>query len=136
MTIDLGAINYLAVIVSVVAMQIIGTIWYMPFLFGKAWMAAAGVTTEQMRGNRVGYLIAILGSLIASWVIAILAGATGASGFADGLALGLLAGIGFVFTAFAVNYVFESKPLKLLLINAGYPVIGLAVAGVIIAIWD
>lgn len=134
MTIDLGAVNYVAVIVSVVVMQIIGTLWYMPFLFGKPWMAATGVTTEQMRAAKTGYLVAILGSLIAVWVLAILAGATGATGLADGLTLGLLVSIGFVFTSFAVNYVFESKSLKLLLINAGYPVVGLAVAGAIIGI--
>jgi len=134
MTIDLGAINYPAVIVSVIVMQIIGTLWYMPFVFGKARMAATGVAAEKIRGGLVGYQGTILASLIAACVIAILANATGAKGFADGLMLGLLVGIGLVFTAFAGNYVSESKSLKLLLINAGYPVTGLAVTGVIIGV--
>ena len=139
MTIDLSQLNYIAIIVSVVAGQVIGAAWYSPLLFGKTWMTEVGMTAEQVssRGSRAraGYMVAILGSLIAAWVMAMLVQLTGAADAVDGIVLGLMIGVGFVATAVGVNYMFESKSMKLLIINAGYPVLSLLVMAVILTLW-
>ena len=48
MTFDvLGDLNWLAVLVAALAYFAIGALWYAPPLFGKAWMAAGGMTTRK-----------------------------------------------------------------------------------------
>jgi hypothetical protein len=41
---DFGSINWLAVIASVIASIIIGSIWYHPSVFYKPWLATLGKT--------------------------------------------------------------------------------------------
>ena len=68
--------------------------------------------------------------------LAILVQASGANGLPEGLLLGLIVGIGFVATTQAAQYSFEGRPLKLYLINTGYPALMLAIAGGILGLWQ
>ena len=68
--------------------------------------------------------------------LAMIVQATGANSLTEGLLLGLIAGIGFVATAQAAHYSFEGRPLKLYLINTGYPVVMLAIIGSILGVWQ
>lgn len=135
---DLGAVNYLAVIVGVVINMALGALWYSPVLWAKPWMAANKVTEEQIRarGSAVpGYGVSIVASFIIAWALAVLVAATGADSPLDGVALGLLAGLGLIMTSAAANYTFESRPLKLYLINAGYSLVGFPIVGIVLASW-
>ena len=42
--------NFLAVFVAAFVPMIVGFIWYNPKVFGNAWMKAAGMTEEKMKG--------------------------------------------------------------------------------------
>ena len=139
MDLDLGSINYLAVVVAIVINMAAGAAWYSPLLFAKPWMAANGLTEESIReaGSATrGYVVAVIASIVIAFAIALFAQASGADTPVEGLILGLAAGLGFVATTFAANYIFESKPLKLYLINAGYPVVSLALIGLLIGAWQ
>lgn len=63
-----------------------------------------------------------------AWLLSRLGASTWRSGAATGagVALGLVGGM------LALNYAFESRPIALWAINAGYALVGLVVAGVII----
>lgn len=131
--------NLLAILACGVASLIIGFIWYGP-LFGKAWSGYTGWTAEKAKaipGSRMAatYGLAFLGAIISAVALSILCQAMALSGAVNGLALGLLAGIGFAAMAFATTFLFEHRPLKLWLIVSGYQVVYLAAAGIIIAVW-
>lgn len=49
MTLDLGGLNWLAVIVSAVVYFVIGAAWFTPAVFGKPWMAAIGFDESRPR---------------------------------------------------------------------------------------
>ncbi len=83
-----------------------------------------------------GYVVSIVASIVIALALAIIVLAAKADTVVDGLVLGLLAGLGFVATAMAANYVFEARPLKLYLINGGYPVIMAAVLGALFGSWQ
>ena len=68
-------------------------------------------------------------------VLALLAQGLGADGAGEGLGLGLLAAIGFIFTSNAINYAFEGRSLKVFLINGGYPLVSYSVIGILLATW-
>ena len=139
MDLNIGSINYLAVVVAIVINMAAGAVWYSPLLFAKPWMAANGLTEESIReaGSATrGYVVAVIASIVIAFAIALFAQASGADTPVEGLILGLAAGLGFVATTFAANYIFESRPLKLYLINAGYPVVSLALIGLLIGAWQ
>ena len=138
MSIELGDINYLAVVVGVLVSMAGGALWYSPLLFANVWMELNGFTKEQLQEAGQawqGYVVSIVGSIISVLVLALLIDLTGADDLGEGLIIGLFAGVAFVATSMAANYMFESRPLKLYIINAGYPVLILAINGVILALW-
>lgn len=98
---------------------ILGGIWYSPALFGKTWAGACGLTEEQIANANVKamILIALPLSLIAALVFA---GFLGNAALGLSVAAGFAAGLFWVATSFGINYVFEQKSLKLLLVNGGY----------------
>ncbi len=140
MTIDFGGTNYLAVVAAVVINMAAGALWYSPVLWAKPWTAATGITDEYVRAHKNetyrGYAISIVASIVIALVLSVLVQATGADTIGEGVLLGLTAGVGFVLTTHAANYAFESRPLKLYLINAGYPVVSFALMGALLGAWQ
>lgn len=139
MELDLADINYLAVIAAIAVNMIVGAVWYSPLLFARPWMAANGFTEEQIKAQGSatrGYVVSVIASVVIAFAIALFAQAAGADAAIDGLLLGLSAGVGFVATTSAANYIFESRPLKLYLINAGYPVVSFTLIGLLVGAWQ
>lgn len=130
-------INFLAVAIAAVAYMILGALWYSPVLFGKAWLAGIGRTKEQATQDfsPVNYLWAFISAFLASYGMARLMLWTGRSSVSEGITIGLVVGLCFVFASFWVNDSFEKRPFPLTLINVLYHLSGLILAGVIIALW-
>lgn len=133
---NLMATNWLAVLCAAAAYWIIGAIWYMA-LFGKMWAAAieqhgvkieSGGVAAKMIGN-------FLCNLIAAAIMARLIGRTGITELSYGLKLGAGVGLGFSATALTIQYLWESKPFKVWLIDASHHVVGCVVVGGILAVW-
>jgi Protein of unknown function (DUF1761) len=126
-------LNWLAVIAATLAGFLIGGLWYGP-LFGKEWMALNGITMQNMPKHNLFklYGTTIFLNLIAATSLAMFVGNLG---WQDGLLYGFITGLTFVATAFGVCYLFESRPLKLWCINAGYNVVFFSVMGTIIGAW-
>ena len=140
MEFDFGELNYLAIVVGVVINMVLGALWYSPVLVGKPWMAAAGITAEDIEARKGeqyrGYAIAVVVSIVLVFVLALLTRNLGIDEPLDGLVLGLVAGIGLVAASQAPNYSFEGRSLRLFLINLGYSVVGFAIIGVLLAVWQ
>ena len=130
------AMNWTAVICAAAAYWIIGAIWYMA-LFGKTWAAAIerhGVKLE--RGGMVAKMIGnFLCNLVAATIMARLIGRTGITELGYGLKLGAGVGLGFCATALTVQYLWESKPFKVWLIDASHHFFGCIALGGILAVW-
>lgn len=128
-------INWLAVVVAVVASFVVGSLWYGALLFQKPWMQASGMTFEKGKQGNMPLIFggtAVLNLLIAV-AIALLAGPH--AGWKMGLHTGLFSALFFVATSLGVTYLFEQRPLKLWLINTGYQVVIFAAMGAIIGGW-
>jgi Protein of unknown function (DUF1761) len=61
--------------------------------------------------------------------------ATGFQTALRGIKVAILLWIGFVFTTWATEYVFEVRPLSLFAIDAGFWLIGMTVQGAIVGAW-
>ena len=66
--------NYAIVFSTALIPMIIGAIWYHPAVLGKPWMAASGVTDEQLKGGNMAIIfgVSILFSLMLATMIPML----------------------------------------------------------------
>ena len=126
-------INWLAVIVAAAAPFVIGSLWYGP-VFGQIWMRLTGISKDTPGQNSMGLTMGM--TAVLNLIIAIsLAFFIGDGGWRFGMQAGFAAGFTFVAMAFGVVYLFESRPLKLWFVNAGYQTLVFTVMGTILGAW-
>lgn len=128
----LAGVNWIAVIAATITAFFLGAAWYSKALFGRAWMQEVGLTEESINDrNMVPTFAATFGlQFLAALALSALLGR--GSNWLEGLHTGLWIGVFWVATAYGVTYLFEQRPLRLWLINAGYYVILYALMGAII----
>jgi hypothetical protein len=140
MTIDLGAVNWLAVIVGAAIYFVLGALWYSPPLFARPWQAAIGwdESRPQPQTNPLTYVIPAVLYLIAGVATALLAAATGTDTLNEGIVLGLVTGLGYALPMVGVEATFDPnkpRPLTWFGITVAYHLIGFLILAVMIAIW-
>jgi uncharacterized membrane protein (DUF485 family) len=109
-------------------------------LFGKIWQAALeqhGVKIEKPTSQVmvVKSLQTFILNLVLALAVAFLVQVMNLTLVSQSIKLGLLLGICFSFTSISVTYVWESKSLKLLLIDVGYIFFGIILSAIIITLW-
>ena len=127
-------INWFSVwLATFVGLFLLGGLWYGP-LFGKVWMKAFGFTKEDLKQRNMLKIfgLAILLALIAAINLAMFIGAD--AGLVAGMMAGFFAGFGWVAAFLGILYLFEQRPLKAFLINAGYSVLAMTCMGAIIGV--
>ena len=127
--------NWVAIIIATIVNMFLGSVWFSQSVFGKKWMEWEGHGDMTMGGSRpLGVLIAItgVGALVSSYVMAYLLIQTGTQDVVGGAKLGLYCGIGLVAPALLADHLFNNRKDMLLLIVAGYPVVGLLLTGAIL----
>jgi hypothetical protein len=134
------SVNFLAVLVAGIVFMVVGFLWYSPVLFAKPWTALNRMTEEQIRqassnSSPLMYLPTFIGALVSSYILSVFIHAAQMTTLLGGLEMGFLAALGFIIPSFGSNYVFSSRPFKLYLIDAGYQVVSLTLAGMILGVW-
>lgn len=114
-------INWIAMVLAALAGFLVGGIWYGP-LFLKPWQAEAGITEEQMGKRHPAKVFggAFLLNLFASFILGHVLATYGKPDVGISVMIAGGVALGFIVTAFGVNYLFASKSLKLFAIDAGY----------------
>ena len=141
-------LNPVAMLLAAVSALVVGFIWYNPKVFGNAWMEAAGMTEEQVKGGNMakifglafvfafllstalpGIVIHQMGvfSLIGgdpslaqpSYEVFITDYADAFRTYKHGAFHGVLTGIFIVLPILGTNALFERKSAKYIFINAG-----------------
>lgn len=127
-------VNALALVAAVVAMQVLGFLWYGPFL-GKVWMRAMGKGREELAGSSGPIIISIITTTVAVIGLAWMIGSNVSPDVGTGALYGLIVSIAFVATAIVTSAAYESKSWTIALIYIGYNVVGLTMAGAILGAW-
>lgn len=130
------AINWIAVICAAAAYWIIGAIWYMA-LFGKIWAAGIQQQGVKLEGGGMGakMIANFLCNLVAAMIMARLIARTGIVDLGSGLKLGAGVGLGLSAAALTIQYLWESKPFKVWMIDVSHHVVGCMAVGGILAVW-
>lgn len=116
---------------------VVGMIWYSPFLFGKQWGKALGISEKEMAKGRakvmpILLLVSFLTAYILSLFIVYFQHYTSDSWMMSGLDTALLAWAGLAGTALVAHDVFDPRPKSKLYINLGNRLVTLVVMGLII----
>ncbi len=133
-------VNYFAILIAAIASMIIGGLWYSPILFGNIWIKLSGFTNKEkdkakQRGMAKFYIIALIGSLVTSFVLAHFVKYMGITSIGGALQLAFWIWVGFIATVMLGTVIWEGKPVKLYLINAVYQLVSFSVAAVILTLW-
>jgi hypothetical protein len=125
-------IAWLATAVATALAFALGAVWYGP-LFGKAWMAEHGFSTEQLTQDfnpaKTYGLTAVLAAASAI-VFGIFLGLLGERAPLFAVGFGFSVGLFWVAASIGTNYLFERSSLTLFLINGGYHVVRFTLMGV------
>jgi len=68
-------INWIALLLAALVPLIVGFVWYHPKVFGNAWMAAAGLTEESLKGANMlkifglTYLLSFMAAMVFQTVV-------------------------------------------------------------------
>ncbi|MDO5969174.1 DUF1761 domain-containing protein [Flavivirga aquimarina] len=156
-------INFLAIVAAAVSALLFGFIWYNPKVFGTAWMKAADMSEDKMKGANMAkiFIMAfIFAILLAMSLLPTTIHQMGASSltqgelgilpsydafmadygnefrtFKHGAFHGVIAGIFVALPILGTNALFERKSAKYIFINSGYWIVTLGVMGAIICGW-
>lgn len=131
-----GDLNWLAILVASIAWFAFSAIWYSVPPLSNAWQRAAKVTATE--GPPLVSLLVptFVGYFVTTIVIALLARAIGAADFMDGIALGVVLGVGFGVVGALVTQLYEQKSRSYWLINGINSVIAYSIVAVIVTLWD
>lgn len=129
----ISVIHWLPVLVMTVFSFALGAFWHSPVLFGKPWKKENNYNTpkEELNMPLIFGGTAVFHFLALAGLSAIISG----SGALNGLLMGLLVSIVWVFTALGGTYLFANRSVKLLLIDAGMYVVLFSLSGLVFGIW-
>ncbi len=125
------AVSLAATVLATLLGLVLGALWYGP-LFGVRWMAEVGMTAEESRKDfrpaRTYGATFVLG-FVAAYVFGLYVGPN--PGRAFSIVAGAAAGLCWVATSLATNYLFERRSITLIAINGGYHVVRFALIGLV-----
>ncbi|HVR41479.1 MAG TPA: DUF1761 domain-containing protein [Thermoanaerobaculia bacterium] len=130
-------VNWLAVLVSAVAIFILGGLWYSKLLFAKKWIVLMGKTEEELRSanpSPLMFVYAFLCGFVISFALAVILNHFSDLQWCRGIEIAVLCWLFAGATSFA-NAVFSMKPKALWLIDSGYNLVSFIIAGVILSVW-
>jgi hypothetical protein len=134
-------INYLAILVSAIIMFGLGALWYSSVMFAKPWLASLGKTEKQLqedarqRSMPLKFGLSFVAYFAMAFVMSHIIDYAAAKTLSDGLRTGFWLWLGLVATTGLVLSLFESRSLRLYLIDMGYHLIGMLIMGGILAVW-
>ena len=132
----MGMMHWIGILVAAVAGFVVGGLWYGP-LFGKAWMAARGISKDDTGGMNMPLIFGttFLLNLVAAFGLAHIVGHAGMpGGLHHALLISGAIALFFIVTSIGVNYLFSRMSLKLFLIDSGYWVVIYCVMGAVLGL--
>ena len=130
-------VNFLAVGLATLSSMVVGAVWYKPALFGKSWTKLTKVDPSKTPGNPAKtYGLTLLASLATAYVLGLAAYISnqviGGSFLSSAVTAAFWLWLGLTASRLLVHDLFEQRPIKLTLLNAGHEFTTLMVMALII----
>lgn len=131
-------LNYVAILLAALSSLIVGTVWYLPAVFGRRFQALTGVDPNKPKRPIVTYALTFVGSFFTAYVLAYVTFLTYEYFHSDILTRALLTAfflwLGFTAARLLIHDLFEQRTLRVYLITIGHELVTVLVMAVIIAL--
>lgn len=134
---DLGPINWLAVVVCVVVSMISGSLWFNPKTFYPTWWKAIGRSERDAPGmQNMGMVwgLTVLSSFVQATSVALMINTMGGKTLGSGAMAGFMLWLGFVATTSLTNKLFAGQ-LKAWVLEQGNHLVNFLLFGAILGVW-
>jgi hypothetical protein len=127
-------INWIGAIVAGVLGFFPGAVWYSPVMFLKAWQADMGISGHTGGPSMAVRLVSgaacsIVSALAFAWLV----------GPDPALDVALLAGaivaVAIITPSFGIQYLFETRTVRVTLINGGFHLVQFLIFGLVLSLW-
>jgi len=122
-------INFVPVMAAAVGQWILGALWYSPVLFGRVPENAKAADKRWALSMLLTFAANISVSVILLHVILL----NGTYGIKGGAKFGFVVGLGLVAAPMLATYIWEKRPLRLFVVNAGYWILALTISSAFMA---
>jgi hypothetical protein len=127
-------INFVPVMAAAVGQWILGALWYSPVLFGR--MAKSGAPEDPKTADKrwaLSMLLTFAANISVSVILLHVILLNGTYGIKGGAKFGFVVGIGLVAAPMLGTYIYEKRPLRLFVVNAGYWILALTISSAFMA---
>jgi hypothetical protein len=117
-----------------VGQWILGALWYSPVLFGR--MARSGVPENAKAADKrwaLSMLLTFAANISVSVILLHVILLNGTYGIKGGAKFGFVVGLGLVAAPMLATYIWEKRPLRLFVVNAGYWILALTISSAFMA---
>jgi hypothetical protein len=132
LTTSLLNVNPLAVLIAGLIHMVLGLVWFMPKIFGNAWVELTG---KEMKPATQWIAAGIIGHLVMALVLAMIVNLANATTLVGGVIVGIVICLGFVAPLEVGELIWEKIPFKLFMIRVGNQLVGFSITGAILAVW-
>jgi hypothetical protein len=119
-------VNFIPVMAAAVGQWILGALWYSPVLFGR--MARSGAPEDAKAADKrwaLSMLLTFAANISVSTVLLHMILLNGIIGLKGGAKFGFVVGLGLIAAPMLATYIYEKRPLRLFVVNAGYWIVAL-----------
>lgn len=129
---------WLQIAVAGIAYFLLGAIWYQRSVFGNYWAAQHNIQITEESKKRmpmlmISTLLLTFGMTVGMGLALYVMQAPGTC--MNGIKTGLFLSGVFCAAPMGINYLYTQKTFKLWIIDAGYHVVGVTLAGIILSVW-
>ena len=128
-------INFWAILVITVIYFALGAFWYSKILFGNIWAKANNFNIDDLKMEAKTFIGAAVAAFLSTLFLALLLELMVPYDILIGLLTGVIVGVGFVFVIGFYDVIYEDKNIKAWAVDAGYHLVALTIAGLILGLW-
>lgn len=133
----LADLNWLAVVLAVLAAFASSAIWYAQGIFGKQWQKEVGLSEKELK--KVNYpdtlAYSMLATLVLTIAMALLIRLLVLDTLYQGVLFGIMVAVGIIGSHMFIQVKFEQRTLTYWLIELGAAILSLSIVGAILAVW-
>jgi hypothetical protein len=129
-------INIWAILVITVIYFALGAFWYSTILLGNQWAKANEFNVDELEMKPINFIGALIAAFLSTLFLALLLELIGTYDIAISILTALIVGVGFVFVIGFYDVIYEDKSIVAWAIDAGYHLVALIIAGLILGVWQ